>query len=66
MKRINLCVFLIFILAMPVACSKSQLPMTHPNDMIIPVTVLKIKYLALGDSYTIGEGVPESDRWPVQ
>lgn len=25
-----------------------------------------IKYLALGDSYTIGEGVSESDRFPVQ
>lgn len=23
-------------------------------------------FLALGDSYTIGEGVPESGRWPVQ
>lgn len=23
-------------------------------------------YLALGDSYTIGEGVPEDERWPVQ
>src|SRR5690606_27861418 len=23
-------------------------------------------YLALGDSYTIGESVPESGRWPVQ
>ena len=23
-------------------------------------------YLALGDSYTIGEGVPEADRYPVQ
>ncbi len=23
-------------------------------------------YLALGDSYTIGEGVPEGGRWPVQ
>ena len=23
-------------------------------------------YLALGDSYTIGEGVAESDRWPAQ
>ncbi len=26
----------------------------------------KIDYLALGDSYTIGEAVPEEDRWPVQ
>lgn len=24
------------------------------------------RYLALGDSYSIGEGVPESGRWPVQ
>jgi lysophospholipase L1-like esterase len=26
----------------------------------------KISFLALGDSYTIGEGVMESDCWPVQ
>ena len=25
-----------------------------------------MRYLALGDSYTIGEGVPARDRWPVQ
>jgi len=25
-----------------------------------------VKFLALGDSYTIGESVPETDRWPVQ
>ncbi len=25
-----------------------------------------IKFLALGDSYTIGESVPEADRWPEQ
>lgn len=24
------------------------------------------RYLALGDSYTIGENVPENDRWPAQ
>lgn len=24
------------------------------------------RFLSLGDSYTIGEGVPESGRWPVQ
>jgi lysophospholipase L1-like esterase len=24
------------------------------------------RYLALGDSYTIGEGVADADRWPVQ
>lgn len=26
----------------------------------------KLTYLALGDSYTIGEAVPENARWPVQ
>lgn len=25
-----------------------------------------LQYLALGDSYTIGQGVSESERWPVQ
>jgi lysophospholipase L1-like esterase len=25
-----------------------------------------LRYLALGDSYTIGEGVAEDDRWPLQ
>jgi lysophospholipase L1-like esterase len=27
---------------------------------------MRAGYLALGDSYTIGEGVSPSDRWPVQ
>ena len=30
------------------------------------ITSRELRYLALGDSYTIGEGVPESGRWPVQ
>ncbi|HSR66019.1 MAG TPA: GDSL-type esterase/lipase family protein, partial [Xanthomonadaceae bacterium] len=25
----------------------------------------ELRYLALGDSYTIGEGVPEDGRWPA-
>jgi lysophospholipase L1-like esterase len=25
-----------------------------------------VRFLALGDSYTIGQGVPVADRWPVQ
>lgn len=29
-------------------------------------TTTELRYLALGDSYTIGEGVPESGRWPMQ
>ncbi|MEK7276414.1 MAG: SGNH/GDSL hydrolase family protein, partial [Chloroflexota bacterium] len=25
-----------------------------------------MRFLALGDSYTIGESVPPSERWPIQ
>jgi lysophospholipase L1-like esterase len=31
-----------------------------------PAAAAGLRYLALGDSYTIGEGVPESGRWPAQ
>lgn len=31
-----------------------------------PASAAPLRYLALGDSYTIGEGVDESGRWPVQ
>ena len=35
----------------------TDMPRTHPGAL---------RYLALGDSYTIGEGVAEAGRWPVQ
>ena len=31
-----------------------------------PVASVPVKFLALGDSYTFGEGVDPGDRWPVQ
>ncbi|MFC4727742.1 SGNH/GDSL hydrolase family protein [Coralloluteibacterium thermophilus] len=31
-----------------------------------PEAAPRLRYLALGDSYTIGEGVREAGRWPVQ
>ncbi|MEO1021462.1 MAG: SGNH/GDSL hydrolase family protein [Bacteroidota bacterium] len=31
-----------------------------------PQQPTELTYLALGDSYTIGEAVPEQERWPVQ
>lgn len=36
------------------------------GDEIDPETPETIKYLALGDSYTIGQSVPQDERWPVQ
>src|SRR5512143_813801 len=38
---------------------------THAIDST-PPTGAALSYLALGDSYTIGEGVAETDRWPAQ
>ena len=43
--------FSLFILLLFVGCEKKQ-----PRQ----------SYLALGDSYTIGESVPEKARWPIQ
>jgi lysophospholipase L1-like esterase len=46
----------IFWLLLVIACpATAQLKLTG-----------SVKMLALGDSYTIGESVPESQRWPVQ
>lgn len=39
--------------------------LTPPNQMT-PTSASNLRYLALGDSYTIGESVGEADRWPVQ
>lgn len=36
------------------------------NSMTTPTDTTVYTYLALGDSYTIGEGVGENDRFPVQ
>ena len=35
-------------------------------SLAAPAQAEPLRYLALGDSYTIGEGVPEAGRWPVQ
>lgn len=36
------------------------------NSMCAQTSKGPLKYLALGDSYTIGESVNENERWPVQ
>lgn len=46
----------------------SLLAYTNPRQttMTKESSAKPINYLALGDSYTIGESVAESERWPVQ
>ncbi|GAB3180719.1 SGNH/GDSL hydrolase family protein [Telluribacter humicola] len=36
-----------------------------PDPMTTPDTTQGLSFLSLGDSYTIGESVPASDRWSV-
>ncbi len=48
-------------------CATPQVvaPATAPAVAATPAKA-GVSFLALGDSYTIGEGVGEADRWPVQ
>ena len=50
--------YLVISIAFLLSCD-SQKSVLKPNSV-------PIKYLALGDSYTIGESVMEEERWPVQ
>lgn len=54
-------VFISFIILAFIACSSTQNTVQEET-----VEETKQTYLALGDSYTIGEMVNEYDRWPVQ
>ncbi len=49
-------------------CAKSRSIGYSPSGTVVVPTdsATIVKYLALGDSYTIGQSVPESGRFPVQ
>jgi lysophospholipase L1-like esterase len=51
--------------SLALACS-SDAPAPAAGVPVAPMTTSAISYLALGDSYTIGEGAAATDRWPVQ
>jgi lysophospholipase L1-like esterase len=51
-------IFILFVIVLFAGCT-SNTPKGE-SDMTV------VRYLALGDSYTIGESVPEAERWPNQ
>jgi lysophospholipase L1-like esterase len=52
--------FFLLILPFLLSCTKSEIAIKS-TDKNTP-----LRYLALGDSYTIGESVSEEERWPVK
>jgi lysophospholipase L1-like esterase len=55
-------IFIFLCILIATGCSDpKEISENTVTDMDQPLT-----YLALGDSYTIGEAVEEDDRWPVQ
>jgi hypothetical protein len=48
-----------------IACSPTIRPI-HRRARAEDVAVSPLRYVALGDSYTIGTGVAEGERWPNQ
>ena len=66
--------FLFILLVSLTSCTAAPTPVATPIPAESPTpmptqentSTPMIRFLALGDSYTIGEKVPERDRWPVQ
>lgn len=54
----------------PLACSAAPAPTASVGPTVSPTAVATpprvIRYVALGDSYTIGTGISEPQRWPNQ
>ncbi len=77
MQTINSALSIFFLLLLSLACSKSEAESLVDHSGIIDSTSIDMdtldrpvdtifSYLALGDSYTIGQGVAEEERWPMQ
>jgi lysophospholipase L1-like esterase len=58
----------LFVLLLLIACTPRTIttPTPHEDTDLGETNMPSIRYLALGDSYTIGESVSEKNRWPNQ
>lgn len=65
-KRNGILFVLLFVALFLHACSKEDSTMTFTPINPDPEPNQDLTYLALGDSYTIGQSVDENERWPVQ
>ena len=60
-------VVVVLIIVVIILLPKKSTPLPKTNSQTLPEdTVAAIQYMPLGDSYTIGEGVREQDRFPNQ
>ncbi len=58
--------FLLSLLLLSCNSKEELITEPEPEQEAEPVLLDTINYLALGDSYTIGQGVEDSLRWPIQ
>lgn len=59
--------FLLMILLQALACKKNETPNIEPGPTpVVPGFAQPNTWLALGDSYTIGQGVAAAERYPAQ
>ena len=64
MRPANRILRLLCLLCLGATCACNPKP--NPGTQPVTATPRTFSYLALGNSYTIGEGVPAEQRWPVQ
>ena len=67
MKRL----YPIFVILLLTACANTTpILVATPNPISVSTQeatdMSKFRYLALGDSYTVGESIPVKDRWITQ
>lgn len=69
-KRLFLLIVLLSTSCTTAVPAPNETPIPDPTSALVPtqetISMPTIRYLALGDSYTIGEKVSPKDRWPVQ